>query len=203
MALGANYISAQTFKSHTEIGDTDDDVEIDAVLSGVSRAIERFCGRQFNDAGSATARVYHTDHPCWAYVDDFSTVSGLVIKTDTGNDGSFATTISSSYYTLEPSNGVVDGQTGHPYYKINLHNGYTIPRNGRPGIQVTAQWGWASPPADVVQACLLQSTRIFRRKFSPEGLSIGTNEFVFRTPAKLDGDVEAMLMPYRRQVMVA
>ena len=203
MALGDTYVSSPTFKAHAEIGDTADDTEITAVLSAVSRMVERFCGRVFNDAGSASDRVFTPEHPCWVRVDDFSTATGLVVASDTGNDGSYATTISSSYYTLEPHNGIVDGQTGHPYRKIVLHNGYTFQMTGRPTVQVTARWGWAAVPADVTQAVLIQATRIFRRKYSPEGLSIGANEFVFRTPAKLDGDVEALLMPYRRRVMVA
>lgn len=204
MALGDNYVDSSTFKAHAEINDTDDDTEIAAVLSAVSRAIERYCGRQFNDAGSATARVFDALTACSVYVDDFSTTTGLVVKTDTSGDASYATTISSSYYSLEPRNGIVDGQAGHPYRKITLTNGRTFPTSyGHPAVQVTARWGWAAVPADVAQACLIQATRIFRRKHNPGGESIGVNGFVFRTPAKLDGDVEAMLMPYRTQIQVA
>lgn len=205
MALGDNYIDASTFKAHAQIGDTDNDTEIAAVLGAVSRQIERFCGRQFNDAGSATARVYDPS-PCgtWVRVDDISTTTGLVVEHDTGLDGTYATAITSAHYNLEPRNGVVDGVAGHPYRTIRLHDGYTftVERN-RPTVQITARWGWTAVPADVKQACLIQATRIFRRKYSAEGLSVGATEFVFRTPAKLDGDVEALLLPYRSQVLVA
>lgn len=203
MALGDNYITLGEFKAHTEIGDTADDTEVSAVLSAVSRAVERFCFRQFNDAGSATARTYHAISHYFLYLDDFSTTAGLVVKTDTTNNGTYETTVPSTSYTVEPTNGVVNGQTGHPYRKIVLHDSYWFPCWDRPGVEVTAQWGWAAVPADVKQACLIQATRIFRRKHSPEGLSLGANEFVFRTPAKLDGDVEAMLNPYRNKVHVA
>ena len=202
MALGDKYVSVTDFKAHAEIGDTDDDTEIGNVLDAVSRSIERFCGRQFNDAGSASARVYWPHRPDVIRVDDFHTTTGLVVAYDSGNDGSYGSTVTSSNYTLYPLNGVVDGITGHPWRQIQLHN-TTLPSTDRPTMQVTAQWGWAAVPHPVEAACLIQATRIYRRKHNPGGLSLGTNDFVFRTPAKLDGDVEAMLRPYVVAVPVA
>jgi len=210
MALGDNYIDAATFKAHAQIGDTDNDTEIAAVLTAVSRQVERYCGRQFNKSGSGgasgSAREFFPSR-CGTYVlvDDMTGDGSITVEHDTTLDGSYATTIASTKYTFWPQNQVVDGISGWPYTRINLHNGqrFTVDPEGRPTVRVTAHWGWAAVPTDVTQAVLIQATRIFRRKYSAEGLSVGAGEFVFRTPAKLDGDVEALLLPYRRQVMVA
>jgi len=207
MALGDNYVNTATFKAHAQINDTDNDTEIAAVLSAVSRQVERYCGRQFNKSGSgasATAARTFTPSRCGTYVwvDDMTGDGSITVAHDTSLDGTYATTIASNRYTFAPLNGVVGGVSGWPYTRINLHNGqrFIVDPEGRPTVQVSAHWGWADTPADVVQATLIQATRIFRRKYSAEGLSVGAGEFVFRTPAKLDGDVEAMLMPYRRNV---
>lgn len=208
MALGDPYVSTAEIKAHAEITDTDDDTEIEAVRAAVSRLIERYTGRQFNDAGSATARVFEPIGPAWVRVDDFSTTSGLVVEHDTGLDGTYATAIASTNYTLEPVNGVVDGQTGHPYRSIRLHNGYSFTRAAnRPTVRITAQWGWTAVPADVKQACLLECTRVFRRKYTPDGLlaetSAGVAGFAIRVPTELDRTTRALLAPYRVHVEVA
>lgn len=192
MALGDPYITAAELKAYAKIADTDDDTLIGQVCNAISRTIERFTGRQFNDAGSATARQYVATNPCHVEVDDFSTTSGLVVETDTGLDGNYATAIASTKYTLFPLNGIVEGQSGHPYRKIHLHTGATFTLSeGRPLVQVTAQWGWSAVPADVKQAAYIQGARIFgRRDFGP-----GSN--------RLDPDVEDMLSHYLFRPMAA
>lgn len=209
MALGDPYVSLPELKNHAEIPDNTSDPELLAVSTAVSRMIERWCGRQFNDAGAASARVYEPA-PSGTYVrvDDFSTTTGLVVEDDSSLDGTYATTITSTNYNLEPRNGVVDGQTGHPYRIVNLQNGYTFTyRSARPTVQVTARWGWAVVPGDVKQACLLECARVFRRKFTPDGLlaesSPGVAGYAVRVPTQLDRTSQMLLAPYRCQVMVA
>jgi hypothetical protein len=210
MALGAAYVSNSEIKAHAEITDTDNDTELTAVGLTVSRLVERYCGRQFNDAGSATARVYEPS-ACGTYVkvDDFSTTTGLIVEHDSGLDGTYATTITSTNYTLEPHNGIIDGQTGHPYRFIRLHNGYTFTRstNSRPTVQITAQWGWAAVPADVKQAVLLECARVFRRKYTPDGIlaetTAGVAGYAVRVPTELDRTTKTILAPYRTHVLVA
>ena len=202
MALADAYITAAELKSQAHITDTADDTEITAVTLAVSRSIERYCSRQFNDAGSATARTYATSYSDCVRVDDFHTVTGLVVKSDTGLDGNYATTISSSNYDVWPFNGVIDGQPGHPYREIRLHTGATFLTGGRPTVQVTAQWGFAAVPADVKQAALIQGARVFGRRYSHNGI-VGAGDFAFRVSNQLDPDVQELLRHYRLGVEVA
>ncbi len=203
MALGDPYITTAELKMYAKITDSDDDTSIANVVVAISRNIERFTGRQYNDAGSATARTYAATNSHHVEVDDFSTVNGLVVETDTGLDGAYATAIASTSYTLFPLNGVVEGQTGWPYRKITLHTAGTFTvSEGRPLVQVTARWGWSAVPADIKQAALIQGARIFGRRESVHGV-LGAGDFVVRVSNRLDPDVEEMLRHYKFRALVA
>src|SRR6185312_2073545 len=107
-------------KARMRITNTNDDAALDSALAASSRAIEGYCGRNFNDAGVATARVYYPDDLACIYVDDFSTTAGLIVAADYSNGTNYASIIASGNYQLEPLNGVVDGTPGWPYYRIKV-----------------------------------------------------------------------------------
>jgi hypothetical protein len=172
MTLGASYATRAELQlrlaSGATISSTLND-RLDAALAVASRAIEKACGRQFNDAGSASARVYE---PCTLYavdVDDFSTTSGLVVKVDTNADGTYASTIAAAAYDLRPLNGIVDGETGWPYYRICAVNSVWPTSWQRAPIQVTAQWGWSAVPAGIKEGCLILAEEMFKLADSPFG----------------------------------
>lgn len=155
MALGDSYATVAEFKSYLKVTETTIDQEITDSLAAASREIEKFCGRQFNNAGSVSARVYQPQDTYYFWVDDFHTSTGLVVKTDADNDGVFETTVPATSYRLEPRNGVVNGQTGWPTSRIIGVRGYTFPYLGYPSIEVTANWGWATVPTPVKVACVM------------------------------------------------
>lgn len=177
MTLGASYATLATLKARLGgIGDTIDDTRLQSALDAATQSVEGICGRQFNDSGSATARVYYPDSPTKIYVDDFSTTAGLVVKVDYGNAGNYSQTITSTNYQLEPLNGVVGGMTGYPFNCIRSINQYLPLWYGsigypRASVQVTAQWGWAAVPASVVEACLILGEEIFKMKDAPWGVA--------------------------------
>lgn len=174
MALGASY--ATTAELKTRIGESSAtfDTVLGEALSTASRWIEKYCGRQFNAAGSATARVYYPQSRLVATVEDISTTTGLVIKTDDGNDGTYETTWASTDYQLEPLNGVVDGETGWPYYRIRAVGSYEFPcsrADELAPLQVTANWGWSAVPAAVKEACLMLAEETYKLREAPFGVA--------------------------------
>lgn len=197
MAILDPYITLGELKEYAQVTDSvDDDDVLERIMRGVSRGINRFCHRQFNDAGTVSARTYWPTDPYCVDVDDFSTSTGLIVKTDTGDDGLYATTLPNTYNLL-PLNGIIDGEPGYPFNRIRLHSSATSTfplTSKRPGVQVTARWGWAAVPPEVQQACLIMSTRVFRRRFAPDGL-VGQGDFVFRVSREKDPDVVQMLAP--------
>jgi hypothetical protein len=181
LALGDPYATLANLKLRLGISDTNDDTALNNALAAASRAIEGICGRQFNDAGSATARVYYPDSLTEVTVDDFSTTTGLVVAADYSNAGTYTTTITSSNYQLEPLNGIVDGTTGWPYYRIRAIQTwypiwYTSIGDPRTSIQVTAQWGWSAVPAPISEACLMLAEETFKMKDAPFGVA-GFSDF--------------------------
>ena len=201
MALGDPYVSVAELKVHAQVADPLDDTALTSVVAAVSRSIERFCGRQFNKATTATARLYRPAAADRLLVDDFWSTSDLVIATDTGA-GTYPTTLATSDVTLEPLNGVVGGTTGFPWREIIRHSGSFTTNQALPSVRVTAKWGWNAVPDDVFQAALIQSARLFSRRYSTQGL-VGQGEFVFRVSNQLDPDVQQLLHPYVVHALVA
>lgn len=197
MTLGSAYATTSELKGYAEhFSDTTDDTQLGEVLTQASRAIEHYCGRQFNAAGSVTARLYYPDSYCKTKVDDISTTTGLIIKTDTAGDGTYATTWASTDYQLEPLNNVVDGETGWPYYVIRTVGQKEFPCYGRIApLQVTANWGWAAVPTAIKIACVYLALEAFKLKGAPFGVA----NFDQFGPMRVRDNpkVMAMLAPYR------
>lgn len=188
-------ITATDLKAHVGFNDSTDDTTITNAVNAVNQAIVHHCGRTFDDAGSATARVFWADTGRLVEVNDFHTTTGLVVKTDEGDDGTYETTWASTDYVLEPLNQL-DGGITVPYQRIRAVESRTFPTLGRrPRVEVTARWGWASVPADVKLAALIQGARLWKRKDSPEGVA-GFGEFGVVRVNRIDPDVADLLRPY-------
>lgn len=123
-------------------------------LAAASQYLETYCHRQFNKETAATARTFRPLSGCFAVVDDFHTVTGLVIKTDEDGDGSFETTWTTADYELVPLGGVVGGVTGWPFFVVRAVGSRLFPCNRRASLQVTAQWGWAAVPYTIKKTTL-------------------------------------------------
>ncbi len=200
MALGDTYVTLLELKDRLgDIGNEDDDV-LQGALNAASRGIEKFTGRQFNDAGTATARVYRPDTHNRVQVDDFHTTTGLIVATDEGDTGVFGSTWTAGQYELTPLNGIVDGETGWPYSKIRAVSDRYFPCGRRATVQVTARWGWATAPAAVKEACLISAVEIFKLKDAPFGVGGYTDFGIMRV--RDNPFVARMLAPYQRHVLL-
>lgn len=160
------------------------DLQIDAAIAAASRAIDNHCGRTFVDAGSVSSRVFYPTSCRLIETQDFSTTTGLVVKYDSGDDGTYETTIASTDYQVDPINGIsAHGISGWPYTAIMLVGSTTVPTSGyRPSAQITARWGWAAVPADVAQACKVLAAHLFTMKDAPHGVAgFGAEGFAIRT----------------------
>ena len=197
MALGDLYIDAEDLKDRLEIEDNDDMVRLTGAVEAASRGIEKFCGRQFNDAGSVSARVFEVTSCHLAYVDDFHTITGLVIQTDDDDNGVYERTWTTSDYELAPLNGIVGGEIGWPFWKIR-HVGWNrgFPQLRRAGLQVTARWGWSAVPAAVTEACRIAAEEIFKLRDTPFGIG-GYGDFGV-IKVRDNPFISRLLTPYRR-----
>lgn len=198
--IGDNYAQVATLQNRLNITDSTDDTALTNALSSASRGIEDFCGRQFNTDNTATTRVFHPVDYGLAFVDDFHTTTDLEIKTDEDDDGTFEVTWSTSDYQLEPLNGRRHGETW-PYWIIRAIDERYFPRARRTTLEVTAQWGWASVPAPVVEACLIVAEETFKLKDAPFGVAGYGDMGAIRV--RNNPMAAKMLVPYRNKARVA
>lgn len=204
MAISNGYTTVATFQSYTGMSTitADETVNIEKAIESASRSIDRMTNRRFWADANATARQYRATDFYRLFVDDISSTTGLIVKTDTGGDGTFETTLTlNTDYILDPVNAP---QLERPFTIVTMVGTMLFPSpvNLRPGVQVTAKFGWylGTPPDDIEEACLILSTDLVKRASSVGGV-LGLSELGAIRMSPLGRDVQAMVRPYRREVL--
>lgn len=197
--LANQYATVDEVKARFAITDAIDDYLIRKAIRAASRQIDKLCRRRFYADATATARTYWRDSTIHTYVDEFWTTSGLVVATDQDDDGMFEVTWSAGDYQLEPLNGIVDGESGWPFNMIRAVEARTFPAAKRPGVQVTAKWGWAAIPDDIREATLLSAAELFKLKDAPFGVA-GFGEFG-AVRIRANPIVMRAISPYKRALV--
>jgi hypothetical protein len=198
------YATRTELKSYLRIDAAQDDYDddLDDVLDSATREINNYCSRQFNrddviTSTSTQTRVYAVRYPWLAEIDDIHTLADLEIETDTSGDGTYETTWEAADYQLEPLNGIRDGNTGWPYFKIRAIGSKTFPVLGhQASLRVTGHFGWSAVPKDVKQACLMLSAETFKMREAPFGVA-GWSEFGAIRVRDIP-KVAKLLYPYER-----
>lgn len=176
MAIGDNYITMADLKAYMSIAGDQYDDRMTSVVSAVSRDVEDWCHRQFNQSDAPTPRVYKPYDRNAVMVDDFL-IGTATVATDTANDGTYATTWSADDFVTYPLNGVRNGLDGWPQWEIEAVGNLNHFRDTRrPYAQVTATWGWSAVPQPVIEACLMLGADTFQMKDSRLGIA-GSDQF--------------------------
>ncbi len=201
MAITNGYCTLAEIKAFVNITDAINDNELEDAVNSASRQIDAFTGRKFYADGSTSAKLYRTRNPYHVTVDDISTSTGLVVKYDDNEDGTFDTTVAASDFALLPLNGEAFGIAGLGFTSIELFtdgsNEFpTTQTNNRPLIQITANWGFSAVPEPVRQACLMLSSENFAMRNTPLGIA-GVGEFGVLA-VRQNRQITRMLDPYRR-----
>lgn len=175
---------------------------LERAVNAASRAIDNHCGRRFWIDAAVVTRQYRPDDACSVFVDDIATRTGVIVKTDTAGDGSYATTWDSTDFDLEPRNAdvVAAGSTGpaFSFWQITAIDDKTFPLSSRRAtLQVTAKFGWSAVPVDVEEACLLKAASLFKRKDAPFGVA-GFGDFGAVRITRRDPDVIDLLSGFVR-----
>jgi hypothetical protein len=193
MPWAPDYCTAAQLADFVQI---DDEGELEGAdtlalaVSSASRAIDTFARRQFGKVDALEARRYlprRASGPV-AYaptsylldIDDLATATGLLV------DG-----VAADPLLLAPPNAVT---VGRPYTRIGVTTGNEV--------TVTGTWGWPAVPDAIVQACLLQASRFYIRRFSPYGVAGSPTEgSEIRLLSRLDPDVAVALRSYTRRAV--
>jgi hypothetical protein len=194
-----DYITSSNFKTRFGITVATDDTRIAAHITSASLEVDSMCGRQFGPhSGAATDRYFAADSPWLARIDDTYEITTVAI--DTTDDGTYATTLTvNTDYRTTPLNGIgPNGQSGWPAQNLLIvSNTYCFPQCRRPGIKVTAKWGWTAVPTDIVEATYLLAHRLYFEVDVPSGNVPGSSEFG-GTPLRRPYTVERLLHNYIR-----
>lgn len=198
MTITNGYCTLNELKEILRILDTVDDELLEARINEASRVIDDHCNRRFYADITASARVFTSIDGNTIFVDDISSTTDLVVKTDSAGNGTYATTLAATDFQSQPLNSIVKGS---PITSVQARIQGTFPTvEVPPGCQVTAKWGWPSIPDPVHSACLILAGRLVKRGDSLLGVA-GFGELGAITVRAIDPDVERMLRPYRIHVV--
>jgi hypothetical protein len=198
MAVTNGYCAVEDVRGQlTDSSSKIDAAPLERAINATSRAIDRYCGRRFWKDAAPVVRVFEADDAHMLTVNDIASATGLLVKVDSAGDGAFATTWTNlTDYQLRPLNADADGGA-YSWSEIKTIGGLCFPwfRDGRPGVQVTAQWGWSQVPDQVTSAAILKTVSLFMRKDAPFGVA-GFTDFGPVRITKRDPDVMDLLSPF-------
>lgn len=193
MAITNGYCTLAELKASLDITDSIDDGILERAITSASRAIDRYCGRNFYKVTATRLFVPRDNY----IVDIDDLVSLTTLKTTDDDTQTFDITWSASDYQLEPLNGVVDGMPT-PYTRIRAIGKYTFPLlNGEASVQIAGVFGFDSVPDEVNYATMIQASKLYKRKDSPLGVISGEYG-AMRVGVRLDPQVSELVDAYRR-----
>lgn len=195
MSLLHAYADVDQLREHmSDVQDVAPNDLLVRALNASSRWIDELCGRKFWLDETVTVRTYKPCEIDIAWIDDIGSTSGLIIATDTGDDGTFETTWDAADYELEPGNAD-SGGGAYAWWRLVTVGTKRFPTAGlRKSLRITALHGWSAIPPAVEEACLLRAYALYKRRSSPTGIQ-GFEGFGMRT-TRDDPDIRALLAPY-------
>ena len=149
------YVDKDDFKAYIGLSGTGQDSNIDTAIDSACRLIDNICGRKFSQDDSANAKVFTPKSSIYLETPDISTTTGLIVKLDDNDDGTYETTLSiNTDFIVEPTNPRILNITGgttyyEPYNQITILDTRSSERfdpSIKNNVQVTAKWGYSTVP---------------------------------------------------------
>lgn len=190
-------IEAQDLANHVGITDTEDVAGLKLAAAAACKSVQVYCGRSFEVVTGSTASSvrYFRANQSGAWIDDATEVT--TVEIDSVDLATWATTLSTTYWTTTPYGGVgEDGTTGWPYTRIVARGGYRFPISNTtvPDLKVTGKWGWSAVPDAVKSAALMIGAEIHRAKGGSVEMFTADGNFI---PIRRNALVRDLLAPYR------
>ena len=188
------------------ISDNTDNDLLEDLIESASRSIDRMANRRFYLDATASARLYRAYSDIFVYVDDIGSTSNLVVALDINGNGTYTKTLTLNQdYILDP---LTASSLNRPFTQLTMVSNTEswpifpgLTQNGlRPGVQVTATWGWPSVPDDINMACLILTADLYKRKDAPGGI-LGLGDLGVVRMSPIGRDVTAMVRAYKKEVI--
>jgi hypothetical protein len=199
MAVTNGYTTVAALQQRLGIGDVPEG-PLEQAINVASRQVDRHCGQIFYSTSSGTVRVYRGTGTRELSTHPFTTTSGLVVKVDLDDDGTYETTWSQSTdWIAHPQNAIDVSGNAVPYDGLlTLSKLWPAPLRHENRVQLTGTFGWTATPPEVSEAALIQAAHIWRRKDTPDGIAGGADFGILRISSRLDPDVKMLLAPFVR-----
>jgi hypothetical protein len=206
MAIVNGYATLTQIKNYMSISDNTDNDLLEDLVESASRSIDRIANRRFYLDATASARLYRAYSNIFVFVDDIGTTSNLVVAMDENGNGTYSKTLTlNTDYILDP---LTSQSLNRPFTQLTMVSNTEswpifpgITSNGlRPGVQVTARWGWPSVPDDINMACLILTADLYKRKDAPGGI-LGLGDLGVVRMSPIGRDVTAMVRAYKKEVI--
>lgn len=206
MAITNGYATLAEIKAYMSISDNTDNDLLENLVESASRSIDRIANRRFYLDATASARLYRAYSNIFVFVDDIGTTSNLVVAIDEDGNGTYSKTLTlNTDYILDP---LTSQSLNRPFTQLTMVSNTEswpifpgITSNGlRPGVQVTARWGWPSVPDDLNMACLILTADLYKRKDAPGGI-LGLGDLGVVRMSPIGRDVTAMVRAYKKEVI--
>jgi len=206
MAITNGYATLAEIKGYMSISDNTDNDLLENLVESASRSIDRIANRRFYLDATASARLYRAYSNIFVFVDDIGTTSNLVVAIDENGNGTYSKTLTlNTDYILDP---LTSQSLNRPFTQLTMVSNTEswpifpgLTSNGlRPGVQVTARWGWPSVPDDLNMACLILTADLYKRKDAPGGI-LGLGDLGVVRMSQIGRDVTAMVRAYKKEVI--
>jgi len=206
MAITNGYATLAEIKGYMSISDTTDDSLLENLVESASRSIDRIANRRFYLDATASARLYRAYSNIFVFVDDIGSTTSLVVKTDEDGNGTYSKTLTlNTDFILDP---LTSQSLNRPFTQLTMVSNTEswpifpgLTSNGlRPGVQVTAKWGWPAVPDDLNMACLILTADLYKRKDAPGGI-LGLGDLGVVRMSPIGRDVTAMVRAYKKEVI--
>ena len=201
----AGYVSTADLKNYIGITGSGQDTNISNAVQSASRQIDRICQRRFWQDSTVQVRTFTPISNIFLEVPDISTTTGLIVKTDSTDNGTYDTTLTiNTDFIVTPTNprllGTGSGEH-EPFTQIRILNTRSSERFDPDiinNVQITAKFGFAIIPEDVKQATLIQALRLFKRKDTPFNVFGNEQTGTVELFNKFDPDAMSLLKNFRR-----
>jgi hypothetical protein len=161
----ARYATLDMFAEYTrDSAAATDAAQAAAALLAGEQMVDDFCQRTFVVAGAASARVYTpaTSGSDILRIHDCTSITSVV------EDG---VTIPAGAYQAEPLNAIAQTGQARPYEQLRRLNSTWDWDYGQASVTVTAAWGWAAVPDQVVAATLIIAKDVLQQRNNNSGVA--------------------------------
>jgi len=205
----AGYVSTADVKNYIGLTGSGQDTNIANSILAASRQIDRICRRRFWQDSSVQVKTFTPISNIYLEVPDISTTTGLIVKLDTTDNGTYDKTLTiNTDFIVMPTNPKLLGTSAgqhEPYTEIRILNTRSSERFDPSiinNVQITAKYGFAVIPEAIEQATRIQALRLFKRKDTPFNVFGNEQTGTVELFNKFDPDAMALLKDYRKQDLV-